>query len=183
MKGKLIPTGYNHFLKDIKQRIQTAQYEALKSVNKELILLYWDIGGKILENQKKHGWGKAIVETLAKDLQMEFPGVSGYSADNLWRMRKFYRNYANKPKLAPMVQVLGWTHNNIIICGNMIRINNFGVLMASSPALMRKKENSPGKPCQDHDNRENDKTRRLCTGARGCGRLKGFCGGSCPITA
>jgi hypothetical protein len=55
MKDNLILTSYNHFLKDIKQRIQTARYEALKSVNRELILLYWDIGGKIVANQKKHG--------------------------------------------------------------------------------------------------------------------------------
>jgi len=115
MKDKLIPAAYNHFLKDIKQRIRIAQYEALKSVNKELILLYWDIGNKIVDNQKKHGWGKAIVETLAKDLQVEFPGVAGYSADNLWRMRKFYINYANKPKLAPMVQEIAWAHNIIIM--------------------------------------------------------------------
>jgi len=59
--------------------------------------------------------GKAIVETLANDLQMEFPGVAGYSADNLWRMRKFYLNYANKPKLAPLVQEIAWAHNIIIM--------------------------------------------------------------------
>jgi predicted nuclease of restriction endonuclease-like (RecB) superfamily len=115
MKNKLISLGYNNFLKEIKQRIRTAQYEALKSVNKELILLYWDIGRKIVDNQKKHGWGKSIVETLAKDLQIEFPGVSGYSADNLWRMRKFYLNYANKQKLAPLVQEIAWAHNIIIM--------------------------------------------------------------------
>jgi len=115
MKNELIPTGYNHFLKDIKQRIRTAQYEALKSVNKEMIMLYWDIGNKIVDSQKKHGWGKAIVKTLSKDLQIEFPGISGYSADNLWRMRKFYLNYANKSKLAPLVQVLAWAHNIAIM--------------------------------------------------------------------
>jgi predicted nuclease of restriction endonuclease-like (RecB) superfamily len=115
MKDKLIPTGYGSFLKEIKQRIRTAQYEALKAVNKELILLYWDIGSKIVDNQKKHGWGKAIVETLAKDLQLEFPGVTGYSADNLWRMRKFYLNYVNKPKLAPLVQEIAWAHNIVIM--------------------------------------------------------------------
>ena len=69
MKNDLIPSGYNTFLKDIKQRIRTAQYEALKSVNKELIMLYWDIGSKIVDSQKKHGWGKAIFKTLVKDLQ------------------------------------------------------------------------------------------------------------------
>jgi predicted nuclease of restriction endonuclease-like (RecB) superfamily len=115
VKNSLIPSGYNNFLKEIKQRIQTAQYDALKSVNKEMILLYWDIGSRIVSNQKKHGWGKAIVETLARDLQTEFPGIAGYSADNLWRMRKFYMNYTNKPKLAPLVQEIAWAHNIIIM--------------------------------------------------------------------
>ena len=106
MKNKTRLISYNHFLKEIKQRIKNAQYESLKSVNKEMILLYWDIGSKIVDNQQKHGWGKAVVETLAKDLQTEFPGVAGYSTDNLWRMRKFYMSYSNKPKLAPLVQEL-----------------------------------------------------------------------------
>ena len=86
MKDKLISTDYINFVQDIKQRIRTAQYGALKAVNKGMILLYLDIGKRIVENQKKYGWGKAIVETLAKDLQAEFPGVAGYSADNLWRV-------------------------------------------------------------------------------------------------
>ena len=115
MKGKLITDSYNSFVQEIKQRIRSAQYEALKTVNKEMILLYVDIGKRIVESQKKHGWGKSIVETLAKDLQAEFPGVSGYSADNLWRMRKFYLNYANKPKLAPLVQEIAWAHNIAIM--------------------------------------------------------------------
>jgi predicted nuclease of restriction endonuclease-like (RecB) superfamily len=115
MKNKLTTDGYSSFVLEIKQRIRSAQYEALKAVNKELILLYLDIGKRIVENQKKYGWGKAIVETLAKDLQAEFPGVAGYSADNLWRMRKFYLSYADKPKLAPMVQEIAWAHNIVIM--------------------------------------------------------------------
>ena len=108
-------TYYNSFVQEIKQRIRAAQYEALKTVNKEMILLYLDIGKMIVENQKRHGWGKSIVETLAKDLQAEFPGVSGYSADNLWRMRKFYLNYVNKSKLAPLAQEIAWAHNIVIM--------------------------------------------------------------------
>jgi predicted nuclease of restriction endonuclease-like (RecB) superfamily len=115
MQNKLTTANYNSFVQEIKQRIRAAQYEALKAVNKEMILLYLDIGKKIVENQKKYAWGKAIVETLAKDLQAEFPGVAGYSADNLWRMRKFYLNYAHKPKLAPMVQEIAWAHNIVIM--------------------------------------------------------------------
>ena len=115
MKNKLTTANYNNFVQEIKQRIRAAQYEALKTVNKEMVALYLDIGKMIVENQKKHGWGKAIVETLSKDLQAEFPGVAGYSADNLWRMRKFYLNYTDKPKLAPLVQEIAWAHNIIIM--------------------------------------------------------------------
>lgn len=107
--------GYGDFLKDIKQRIRSAQYEALKAVNKEMIALYWDIGRMIADKQEHLGWGKAVVETLGKDLQAEFPGVAGYSADNLWRMRKFYLIFKDNPKLAPLVQEIGWEHNIIII--------------------------------------------------------------------
>jgi predicted nuclease of restriction endonuclease-like (RecB) superfamily len=114
MKNQLTDN-YLNFVKNIKQRIRAAQYEALKSVNKEMILLYWDIGNQIVINQKKYGWGKSIVESLAKDLQIEFPGVSGFSASNLWRMRKFFLNYSDKPKLAPLVQEIAWAHNIIIV--------------------------------------------------------------------
>jgi len=108
-------THYGALLRDIKERIHKAQYEALKAVNKELIALYWDIGTLIVERQKKHGWGKSIVENLAKDLQIEFPGVKGFSKDNIWRMRKFYVHYNGNQKLAPLVQEIGWTHNIVIM--------------------------------------------------------------------
>lgn len=54
-------------LGEIKQRIRSAQYEALKAVNKELIGLYWDIGRMIVEKQKGKTWGKSVVEQLASD--------------------------------------------------------------------------------------------------------------------
>ncbi|MCD4768229.1 MAG: DUF1016 N-terminal domain-containing protein, partial [Methanosarcinales archaeon] len=64
---------YQAFLKDIKNRIRQSQYEALKAVNVELIQLYWDIGKSIIKKQQQTGWGKSVVENLAKDLQAEFP--------------------------------------------------------------------------------------------------------------
>lgn len=54
-----------------------------------------------------------MVETLAEDLQAEFPGVGGFSAANLWRM--FYDTYADNEKLAPMVREIGWSHNLLIM--------------------------------------------------------------------
>jgi len=106
---------YKNFLTDIKHRIRSAQYAALKAVNKEQIQLNWDIGKSIVEKQELLGWGKSVVAQLSKDLQEEFPGQSGWSIDNLWRMRKLYLNYKDLPNLAPLVQEIGWTHNIIIL--------------------------------------------------------------------
>jgi len=111
----IIKSDYETFLVEIKERIRQAQYDALKTVNKELIKLYRDIGKMIVEKQKKYGWGKSIVENLARDLQKEFPGMKGFSKDNLWRMRKFYLIYSGNEKLAPLVQEISWAHNIIII--------------------------------------------------------------------
>ncbi len=102
---------YQSFLKEIKGKILEAQYKALKAVNRELISLNWDIGRSIVEKQEQLGWGKSIVETLSKDLQNEFPGIHGFSSQNLWRMRRFYLEYQNNTKLAPMVREIGWSHN------------------------------------------------------------------------
>lgn len=110
-----IKPGYTKLLQEIKSRIRAAQYEALQAVNKELIALYWDLGKMIAENQEIHGWGKSVVENLASDIQREFPGVSGYSRDNLWRMRKFYLRFKADPKLAPLVQEISWSKIVIIL--------------------------------------------------------------------
>ncbi len=75
---KIIPNNYSELLANIKERIRSAQYEALRAVNKELITLYWDIGKIIVERQKDDTWGKAIVVKLADDLQSDYPGTQGY---------------------------------------------------------------------------------------------------------
>jgi predicted nuclease of restriction endonuclease-like (RecB) superfamily len=106
---------YKNFLSEIKLRIRSAQYEALKAVNKEAIQLNWDIGKSIVEKQEELGWGKSVVEQLSKDLQTEFPGQSGWSARNLWRMKQFYETYRKNEFLPPLVAEIGWTHNCIIL--------------------------------------------------------------------
>jgi len=105
---------YIDFLFTIKKRIRNAQYDALKKVNKELITLYQDIGQMIITRQKENNWGKAIVETLAKDLQNEFPGIKGFSARNLWLMRTFYLEYKDNSKLQPLVAEISWSHNIVL---------------------------------------------------------------------
>lgn len=89
---------YVKFLNELKERIRTAQTNAVLSVNRELISLYWDIGKSIVEKQNEMGWGKGVVEQLAKDLRREFPDVRGFSPSNLWRMRAFYLSYTKEIK-------------------------------------------------------------------------------------
>jgi len=102
---------YKVFLTEIKEKVYRSQYDALKQVNTTLIKLYWEIGKSILGKQQKHKWGKSIVENLSDGLQKEFPGINGFSVQNLWYMRKFYKEYYEDTKLQPLVGDIGWSHN------------------------------------------------------------------------
>jgi len=113
--AKRLPDGYAGFLIQVKERVRSAQYQALKAVNKELIGLYWDIGSLIVERQASDTWGKSVVERLSEDLRREFPGIGGFSASNLWRMKRFYETYASSEKLAPLVREIAWSHKIIIL--------------------------------------------------------------------
>ena len=110
-----LPEDYARLLADVKERVRAAQYAALKAVNKELVGLYWDIGRMIAERQQVEGWGKSVVEQLAKDLRAEFPGVRGYSAQNLWYMRQFFLEYHEDVKLQPLVGEISWAKNLVIM--------------------------------------------------------------------
>ena len=72
--GDLVPHDYPAVLGEIKERIRSAQYEALKAVNRELVSLYWDIGRMIVERQQEGSWGKAVVETLPMTSRRNFRG-------------------------------------------------------------------------------------------------------------
>src|SRR5262245_40611125 len=97
---------YAAFVADLKSRIASARLGAARAVNRELILLYWDIGRGIVEKQKELSWGDAVVEKLAEDLREAFPGMGGFSAFNVWRMRQFYLEGASAEFLAQAVPEL-----------------------------------------------------------------------------
>ncbi|MFN4298774.1 MAG: YhcG family protein [Thermaurantimonas sp.] len=109
------------FIAAIKQKIRQAQYEALKAVNVQLINLYWEIGKSIAEKQSE-SWGKAIVPTLSKELQAEFPGMSGFSTTNLWLMAQFYTEYHQDENLQPLVGEISWSKHIVILnkCSNSL---------------------------------------------------------------
>ncbi|WP_121966783.1 YhcG family protein [Myroides sp. N17-2] len=106
---------YSSFLIEVKERIRSAQYEAMKAVNKEMISLYWDIGKQITSKQEQLGWGKSVVETLSKDLQEEFPGIRGFGVSNLWSMAQFFTEYNKSVILQPSVGEISWTKHLVIM--------------------------------------------------------------------
>jgi predicted nuclease of restriction endonuclease-like (RecB) superfamily len=102
------------FIIEIKQKVHQAQYEALKAVNVQLINLYWELGKSISEKQSE-SWGKAIVPTLSKELQKEFPKMSGFSVGNLWLMAQFYSEYYDTENLVPLVREISWSKHITIL--------------------------------------------------------------------
>jgi predicted nuclease of restriction endonuclease-like (RecB) superfamily len=112
--SEINPQDYNDFFNEIVGYIRDRQLRAMRSVNHELVSLYWGIGALIHLKQKSLGWGKSVVETLARDLQAKFPGQNGFSANNLWLMRQFYHEYVDKPNLRPLVGEISWVKNQFI---------------------------------------------------------------------
>lgn len=106
---------YLPFLNEIMEQIHSARYKMIRAVSRETVELYWSIGRIVSERVQTEKWGMSIVERLSKDLLTEFPGLRGFSARNIWRMKTFYEVYAEKPKLTPLVAEIGWVQNCIII--------------------------------------------------------------------
>lgn len=114
--NEIIQKEYSELLRNIKELVRTTQLEALKQVNTQLISMYWNIGKMIVERQEGETWGKSVVEQLAKDLREEFPEQKGFSAQNLWFMRQFYRSYKDGNEiLQQLVREIGWGHNIAIM--------------------------------------------------------------------
>ena len=64
---------YRQFIEELKARVFSARLSAARAVNRDVILLYWDIGRGIVEKQQMLGWGESVVEMVAADLRQAFP--------------------------------------------------------------------------------------------------------------
>lgn len=111
MVDNLIKEDYDNFLWQLKERIRNAQIRAALSVNRELIILYWQIGQDILNRQQQQGWGAKVIDNLAADLRKAFPEMKGFSSRNLKYMRSFGEAYQNFEFVQQVVAQIPWGHN------------------------------------------------------------------------
>ena len=96
---------------DIIQLIKQSRTNAIKSVNAELINLYWNIGEYISKKIEQSEWGDSVVTELANFIQTQEPEIKGFSDKNLWRMKQFYETYKDFPKLSTLLREISWSHN------------------------------------------------------------------------
>lgn len=85
---------YIQWIQDVKQRFRKTQIKAAVKVNSEQLLFNWQLGRDLVIRKAEEKWGSGIVEQVSLDLQAAFPDVKGFSARNLWNMKKWYSFYA-----------------------------------------------------------------------------------------
>ena len=103
---------YFETIESIKNEIKSAQYKAAVSVNRELIMLYYNIG-KVINAHKT--WGSKFIDNLAADIKLSFPNTTGYSARNLKYMAKFAATYPDIEFVQTVSAQIPWSHNTVIL--------------------------------------------------------------------
>ena len=109
------PEGYADWLADLKSRIHAAQQRAALAVNRELVLLYWQIGCDILARQAQQGWGAKVIDRLSHDLRTAFPEMKGFSPRNLKYMRAFADAWPDGEFVQQAVALIPWGHNLVLL--------------------------------------------------------------------
>ncbi len=105
-----LPDDYADTLEAIQRRIRRAQARVLSAANSAMIRLYWDIGGMILDRQRREGWGSGVIARLAEDLRRGRADMRGFSARNLHLMRSFAEAFPDGEKVKQLVSQLPWGH-------------------------------------------------------------------------
>ena len=104
------PAGYADWLAELKNRIHSAQQRTALAVNRQLVLLYWQIGRDILARQAEQGWGAKVIERLAQDLRSAFPKMKGFSPRNLKYRRAFAEAWPGAEFVQQAAAQLPWFH-------------------------------------------------------------------------
>jgi hypothetical protein len=113
MTHSLLPNDYHQTFLEIKNKINAARFQSLRAVNTQMILMYLEIGKLIAEKVSK-GWGNAVVDTLAVDLQAQYPGITGFTSRNLRRMKQIHEQCGDPAIWPPLVAQLPWGQTSLI---------------------------------------------------------------------
>ena len=108
-------SGNTSAFKEIAAIIDRSRERMFRSVNRELIDMYWEIGRYISEKAKTDRWGKSIVKEFSDFIQAHYNGIKGFSPQNIWRMKQFYETYVGNEKLSALLREISWTNNLIIM--------------------------------------------------------------------
>ena len=106
-----LPNEYTKLLADLKMSIANTRLKVVLASNSSMILLYWDIGKRILDKQFSAGWGAKIIDRLALDLRKAFPDMKGFSPRNLKYMRAFAHAWPKEVIVQEALAQLPWYHN------------------------------------------------------------------------
>ena len=112
MSGEIIP-----YANKIVKMIEQARQNALRSVNAELIKLYWNVGEYLSTESAKSDWGDAFIDATAEYIKENCPGVKGFNRRGLYRMRQFYETYKDNEFVSPLVTQISWTNHLVIMSG------------------------------------------------------------------
>jgi len=116
MSKELINKNENDF-NEILAIIQQARERAFRTVNRELISMYWEIGKYVSGKVKSNAWGKSVVNEFSDFVQRKYIGIKGFSPQNIWRMKQFYETYKDNEKLSTLSREIGWSNNVLIMMG------------------------------------------------------------------
>lgn len=106
-----LPADYVNWFADLKSNIAKTRLKVIISSNSAMVLLYWEIGKRILDKQENEGWGAKIIDRLALDLKDAFPDMKGFSPRNLKYMRAFAHAWPNYEIVQEVLAQLPWYHN------------------------------------------------------------------------
>ena len=101
-----LDSDYVNWIHDVKQRYISTQIKAAVKVNTERLYFNWQLGRDLVERKAEEKWGRGIVEQLSLDLQNEFPDEKGFSARNLWNMKKWYLFYSSSDIFSEMAHTI-----------------------------------------------------------------------------
>jgi len=114
MGNKSAKANYQELLQEVLVELEKHRIVAARHLNNTLQHLYYSLGNIIVSRQQKEGWGKSVVDRLAKDISKTTGSIKGFSAQNLWYMRQFYKEYEKCAALKELALHVPWGQNIVI---------------------------------------------------------------------